>query len=80
MPGDFIGAGLVSLSLECVLPAIEFDCELQARASEIDDVAADRVLPAKTMLAGEFAQGPPESLLNLGRFPAQPPSNVRPPS
>jgi hypothetical protein len=80
MPGDFIGAGLVSLSLECVLTAIELDCELEAGASEVNDVAADRMLSAKTMLAGEFAQSPPESLLHLSRIPAQLPSNVRRPS
>ena len=80
MPGDVTGAGLVSLPLQCVLPAIELDCQLEGGASEIDDVAAYRMLPAKTMLAGEFAQSPPESLLNLGCIPAEPPSNVRPPS
>ena len=80
MPSDITGAGCVSLFLQCVLPAIELDCELAAGTSEIDDVAADRMLPTETMLAREFAQSSPELLLNVGRIPAEPPSNARPPS
>jgi hypothetical protein len=66
--------------LQSVLAAIELDCELEAGAREIDDMAADRMLSAETVLAGEFAQSPPESRLNLSRIPAELPSNVRPPS
>jgi hypothetical protein len=80
MPGDVACAGGVCLTLQCVLAAIELDCELAAGASEIDDLAADRMLPAKTVPAGEFAQSPPELLLNLSRIPAELPSDVRPPS
>jgi len=49
-------------------------------SSEIDDVAADRMLPTETMLAREFAQSPPKLLLNFGRVPPQLSSNARPPS
>ena len=80
MPSDITGAGCVSLFLQCVLPAIELDCELAAGTSEIDDVAADRMLPTETMLAREFAQSPPKLLLNFGRVPPQLSSNARPPS
>ena len=80
MPSDITGADCVSLFLQCVLPAIELDRELEAGAREIDDVAADRMLPAKTVLAGELAQTPPKLLLNLCRIPAQLPSNTCPPS
>ena len=80
MPSDITGAGCVSLFLQCVLPAIELDCELAAGTSKIDDVAADRMLPAKTVLTGEFAQSPPKLLLNFGRVPPQLSSNARAPS
>ena len=80
MPSDITGGGCVSLFLQCVLPAIELDCELAAGTSEIDDVAADRMLPTETMLAREFAQSPPTLLLNFGRVPPQLSSNARPPS
>jgi hypothetical protein len=80
MPGNIACAGCVCLCMQCVLTAIEFDRELEAGAREIDDVAADRMLPAKTVLAGELAQTPPKLLLNLCRIPAQLPSNVRAPS
>jgi hypothetical protein len=80
MPGDIACAGCVCLCLQCVLTAIELDRELEAGAREIDDVAADRMLPAKTVLAGELAQTPPKLLLNLCRVPAELPGNVRPPS
>ena len=80
MPSDITGADCVSLFLQCVLPAIELDCELAARTSEIDDMMADRMLPAKTVLTGEFAQSPPKLLLNFGRVPPQLSSNARAPS
>ena len=80
MSGEITCAGCVYLFLQCVLTTIEFDGELEARASEIDDAATDRMLPAKTVLAGDFAQSPPELLLNLSRIPAELPSNVRLPS
>jgi hypothetical protein len=80
VPGDVACAGGVCFTLQCVLTAIELDRELEAGAREIDDVAADRMLPAKTVLAGELAQTPPKLLLNLCRIPAQLPSNVRAPS
>jgi hypothetical protein len=60
VPGDIACPGGIRLSLRCVLAAIELDCELEAGTSEIDDVAADRMLPAKPVPAGEFAQSPPE--------------------
>ncbi len=80
MPSDITCAGCVSLFLQCVLAAIELDCELEAWTSKIDDMTADRMLPAKTVLTGEFAQSSPELLLNVSRIPAEPPSNARPPS
>jgi hypothetical protein len=80
MPSDITCAGCVSLFLQCVLPAIELDCELAAGTSEIDDMMADRMLPAKTVLTGEFAQSPPKLLLNFGRVPPQLSSNARAPS
>jgi hypothetical protein len=80
VPGDIACPGGIRLSLRYVLAAIEFDCELEAGTSEIDDMAADWMLPAETVLTGKLPQSPPELLLNLGRIPTQPPSNVRPPS
>ena len=80
MPSDITGAGCISLFLQCVLAAIELDCELEAGTSEIDDITADRMLPAKTVLTGEFAQSPPKLLLNFGRVPPQLSSNARAPS
>ena len=80
MPSDITGAGCISLFLQCVLAAIELDCELEAGTSEIDDMMADRMLPAKPVLAGQFAQRPPELRLNVSRIPAQLPSNMRAPS
>jgi len=80
MPSDITCAGCISLFLQCVLAAIELDCELEAGTSEIDDMMADRMLPAKTVLTGEFAQSPPKLLLNFGRVPPQLSSNARAPS
>ena len=80
VPGDVACTSCVSLFLQCVLAAIQLDCELGAGASEIDDVAADRMLPAKPVLAGQLAQSPPELLLNLSAIPTELPSNVLPPS
>jgi hypothetical protein len=45
--------------LRHVLVAVEFDCELAARMSEIHDVRTDRMLPSKTMIGAQFAQPPP---------------------
>ena len=78
--GEVTCARCVSRFLRCVLAAIELDCELEAGTSEIDDITADRMLPAKTVLTGEFAQSPPKLLLNFGRVPPQLSSNARAPS
>jgi hypothetical protein len=79
MSGKITCAGCVCHFLQCVLTTIELDGQLEAGAGEIDDVATNRMLPAKTVLAGDFAQSPPELFLNLSRIPAELPSNVRPP-
>ena len=59
MPSDITCAGCVSLFLQCVLPAIELDCELAAGTSEIDDVAADRMLPTEANSARRSAEPNP---------------------
>jgi hypothetical protein len=70
-PGNRDRAGCVYLLLRCVLAAVEFDRELEARAGEIDDVAADRMLSAKTVGTLQFTESAPQTFLYLRRVTPQ---------
>jgi hypothetical protein len=61
---------------QCVLPAIELDCELAARTGEIDDVRPDWVLAAKPV-SRQRAQGSPQQSFDFGGVAPQSPRNPR---
>jgi hypothetical protein len=54
-----------------VLAAVEFDRKLEARAGEIDDVTADRMLAAKAVRTLQFTKSSPQTFLYLRRITPQ---------
>jgi hypothetical protein len=70
-PGNRARAGCVYLLLRCVLAAVEFDRKLEARAGEIDDVTADRMLAAKAVRTLQFTKSAPQTFLYLRRVTPQ---------
>ena len=73
-----LGPPGVPLRVRRVLAAVEFDCQLAGGDGEVDDEAADRVLPADPERQRGLAQRPPELPLHVGRIGAEPAGNFCP--
>ena len=55
VPCDLTGSSLIIFGTQRVLPTIKLDHQLCRRASEIDDIRADRVLPTKPLSQPKLA-------------------------
>ena len=73
-----LGPPGVPLRVRCMLAAVEFNRQLAGRDGEVDDEAADRVLPPDPERQRCLAQRPPELPLHVGRVGAEPAGNSRP--
>jgi hypothetical protein len=62
------GSRVVSPYLYPVLAPIDFNDELADRASEVDDVFADRMLTAKANVRKLLAKRPPQAAFGVGRI------------